>query len=388
MKRKTNEQFLNELKEANPYVLPLEEYVNATAKIKFKCLNDCEHPTWIASPNKILHGQGCPKCGREKTNKYLIQNKLKQNGSFTNCYPELASHLVDKTEGISHGKGSHYIATWKCPDCNTIYKRQFSYVSEYGLVCPECRKNDSYPNKVMGYILSALGINYIREYSPDWIKPKRYDFYFELDYKKYIIEMDGIFHSSITALEMDNYKDNEAQKRQIKVIRINCRYPSMDKRQDYILNSILSSDLSKLFDLSSIDLNPCFEKAIQKDYLKYCEMYNNGEHDLCKIADYYRVTKTTVYNALCFGNEHNLCNYTFKNSEEVRINKVKKANGQPVICNETKEIFCSFTEADKHYHCCLQAYFKYKRKYSGISKDGKKLTWSKITHEEFNQLSR
>ena len=59
-KRKTNEQFLNELNIINSNIEPLEEYVNNRTKIRFKC-KKCGHE-FPKTPHEVLCGQGCPKC--------------------------------------------------------------------------------------------------------------------------------------------------------------------------------------------------------------------------------------------------------------------------------------------------------------------------------------
>ena len=59
--RKSNEEFLNQLKDVNPYIVPLEEYKTEHEKILCKCL--IHEYNWYVSPNKILRRKtGCPKC--------------------------------------------------------------------------------------------------------------------------------------------------------------------------------------------------------------------------------------------------------------------------------------------------------------------------------------
>ena len=61
-KKKSNEQFLKELKIANPSVEALEEYSGANIKILFRC-RDCGHE-WRSLPKSMLTGQGCPSCNK------------------------------------------------------------------------------------------------------------------------------------------------------------------------------------------------------------------------------------------------------------------------------------------------------------------------------------
>jgi len=126
-----------------------------------------------------------------------------------------------------------------CPDCIRIKDKKIKIRDIYtnksiGCICSD---GQSFPNKTMFNILEQLGIDFIPEYNPEWIKPKRYDFYIPSINK--IIEMDGQFHKNNNQMngqtskesnELDEYKDNLARERDIEVIRIDCDYPNMETR--------------------------------------------------------------------------------------------------------------------------------------------------------------
>ena len=57
---RTNEEFLQLLKDKNIDVVPLEEYVDNTTKILFRC--SCGD-TWKTTPERVLLGNHCKKCG-------------------------------------------------------------------------------------------------------------------------------------------------------------------------------------------------------------------------------------------------------------------------------------------------------------------------------------
>lgn len=69
----TNENFLNKVATINKDIIPLDEYVSHVYKIRFKC-RKCGN-IWEAKPNNILNGKGCPKCKSSKGEK-RIQNIL------------------------------------------------------------------------------------------------------------------------------------------------------------------------------------------------------------------------------------------------------------------------------------------------------------------------
>ena len=62
-KRKTQDEYIKEVAECNPYVEVLAEYINANTKILHGC-KKCGN-TWMQKPSHILAGHGCQKCGIE-----------------------------------------------------------------------------------------------------------------------------------------------------------------------------------------------------------------------------------------------------------------------------------------------------------------------------------
>lgn len=82
--RKTNEQFLEELKEKNIKYIPLEKYRTVNDKIKFMCPK-CGG-VWEAKPGNILSGKGCVYCKRQmlkkinqKTHKQFLEEVAEKN---------------------------------------------------------------------------------------------------------------------------------------------------------------------------------------------------------------------------------------------------------------------------------------------------------------------
>ena len=71
-RKKSNEEFLQELKERNIGYLPLEDYVSSDTKIKVRCPL-CNH-IWSITPNNLLHGYGCPVCAKERSSERMRKN--------------------------------------------------------------------------------------------------------------------------------------------------------------------------------------------------------------------------------------------------------------------------------------------------------------------------
>lgn len=62
---KSNKQFQEEIKTVNQSVIPLDEYINEKTKIHFQCKR-CGN-VWLATPDAVLRGQGCPACNHSNT---------------------------------------------------------------------------------------------------------------------------------------------------------------------------------------------------------------------------------------------------------------------------------------------------------------------------------
>ena len=79
--RKTNNQFLEDLKNKNLAIVNIEPYKGAHATIKFKCLK-CGN-TWKATPDRILReGSGCIACGASQGERLIANTLRKMNIDF------------------------------------------------------------------------------------------------------------------------------------------------------------------------------------------------------------------------------------------------------------------------------------------------------------------
>ena len=74
-KRKTNDEFVKELKEKLPNIIPLEVYSNNHTKIKCKCLIHDEF--CFTTPHLLLKGHNCCKrcISEEKSKRLLMSNE-------------------------------------------------------------------------------------------------------------------------------------------------------------------------------------------------------------------------------------------------------------------------------------------------------------------------
>ena len=73
-KRKTHEEYVNELKIVNPDIIPIEQYIDWRTPIYHLCT--IHNHKWKAIPNNILRGGHCPECRKDATKK---SNSLSHN---------------------------------------------------------------------------------------------------------------------------------------------------------------------------------------------------------------------------------------------------------------------------------------------------------------------
>lgn len=247
---------------------------------------------------------------------------------FQGGYDE--AKLYTKTGGGNPNNRGGYINPI-CPDCKQIKPKKININNIYKTKSIGCFCSDgkSYGEKLMFNSLFQLNINFETEYSPKWIGDKRYDFYFNVDNKEYIIEIDGsLGHgkrdntmNGVTKKEskkIDDYKDQLADEHNIKVIRIDCEISELD----FIKNNIIESKLNELFDLSNIDWLKAEEFALSNRVKEACDLWNNGVHNTKEIAKIMKISRTTATKYLKNGSTINWCNYNSK--EQCLLHKKHK----------------------------------------------------------------
>ncbi|WP_297419306.1 hypothetical protein [Clostridium sp.] len=225
-----------------------------------------------------------------------------------------------------------------CPDCGRVKNKpmKINRIYLYHTISCSCGDGISYPNKLMFAILEQLKIDFQTEYSPDWIKPKRYDFYFKLSNKEYIIEADGGWHNKNNNLsgqtkeisqEIDSYKDKLAEENNIKVIRIDCDYKKTNDRFEYIKNNIINNSmLKKLFNLNNIDWLKCEEFTCSNLVKKTCEIKkNNPNMSTTQVGKVIKLSQSTVIKYLKQGTKFGWCRYDIK---EEKSNVISRAGKQ------------------------------------------------------------
>lgn len=371
---------------------------------KYKC-NICGYDEgWIIESN-LLKGTGCACCCPSP--QIVIEG--------INDIPSTAPWMIKYFQG-GYDEAKLYTKTSNkpiypiCPDCGRIKDKAIHINKIYNrksIGCT-CSDNQSYPNKFSYALLEQLNklykLDYIEhEYSPDWIKPKRYDNYFIYQGGEYILEMDGeLGHGNDNCLNgqtkeetlaIDNHKDSLADKHGIQIIRINCDCNG-ENRCEYIKTSILNNNiLNKLFDFSNIDWLKVEEFALSNLVKKVCEYWNIKQEwettkDLEKI---FNINRFTIIRYLKKGNILEWCQYNPKEEMDKNMQRHNNAVMKLVICLNNQKIFNSIKEASKYYKIknssSISACCKGKRKSAGKHPETyEPLRW--IYYNDYLQLNK
>lgn len=295
---------------------------NTSKGYKYICLAD----NYIGKATEVsFKNMKCPVCTNAIT--------MKGINDIATTNTEMIEYFVDTNDAFKYTKSSGKAIKMHCLECGNEKMLNINTLYGSGFSCNKCGDGFSYPNKFMFNILDQLNINFESEYSPDWISPKRYDFY--LINHKFIIEMDGAFHSNDNKMNgqtkeesegIDNYKEKIANNYNINVIRIDSKISDLE----YIKNKILDSRLSMIFDLSNINWIQCHEFALSNRVKEACELWNNGKTTI-EISKYMKIANGTIVRYLTNGKMLNWCNYdktwyyeeTAKRTKELRSKKVE-----------------------------------------------------------------
>lgn len=177
--RRTEDEFLKEMRERFPTIHVLSKYVRVAVKVDFAC-DVCGYH-WTAIPDTILNNKnsGCPKCAGRA---HILESEM----------IERLRTVSPSVEYLSGYKNILSHANFKCKKCGYKWSAAVNSVLG-GHGCPKCCSSHG-EEKVCNY-LDSHGIDYIREYRFKDCKNERqlpFDFY--IPSKNTCIEYDGQQH--------------------------------------------------------------------------------------------------------------------------------------------------------------------------------------------------
>lgn len=327
--------------------LYLKRTENSTKKEKFyKCRCLVDEYEYIVQEHELKNGRKCPKC----VGRILIVG----HNDLATTDPDIATYLLDKEDGYKYTRGSSEHVWVVCPICKHKKLVKITDLVHRGFSCTKCSDGLSYPNKFAFDVFMQINEQYqehISEYSPDWIKPKKYDNYILFkDGKEIIVEMDGGFHNERQgkyAAKYDKYKDNLAKEHGINVIRIDCSYSNITKRFDCVKTEFIKN-LSQYFDLSNVDWDSANKAGISSRLVKVVNYYN--EHPFMsnqQIADKFHLNVVTIRHYLAIGERLGLCKF-------VRDDPNRRKNSIPLSLYDSNSNMIGVYVSSRHMAECMK----------------------------------
>lgn len=137
MRKKTHEEFLNELNLKNQYITVLGKYINCSTKIQVKCLK-CNN-VWNTVPNSLIQGHGCPACAKniKKTQKEFVSEINEYNphievvGKYENANTPLSvkCRICGNEWDAKPNRLLHGAQCMNCIKPHTSFMEQFILIS-------------------------------------------------------------------------------------------------------------------------------------------------------------------------------------------------------------------------------------------------------------------
>lgn len=113
-KKKTHEEYVNEVTLKNPNIETIGVYINAKTPILHRC--KIHNVIWMAEPSNILNGQGCKQCGIDKTRNYNIKSQCQ--------YVEEVSMVNPNVEVIGTYAGAKIPIAHRCKIHDVVWDAQ------------------------------------------------------------------------------------------------------------------------------------------------------------------------------------------------------------------------------------------------------------------------
>ena len=305
---KTHNKYVSDVFIKNPTIEVLGIYVNVNTKILHRC-KECGYE-WNAVPSYILSGKSCPVC----VNGHHIIGSAPEykNSIWSSEHKEMFSKYLTEEQMKTNMPNSHKKIDFVCHDCGRHKMEEPHNVVKQGFSCV-CSDGISYPNKFIYGLLNQFDIEYKTEKIFDWSNGKKYDIY--IPSLSCIIENHGAQHYERSfefiggrtleeEQENDKYKKHLAVNNDIKYyIQLDCRKSTLK----WIKNSVINSDLQKLFNLNLVDWNQCGQFASSNMIKRVAELWVE-KYSIEEISNKLHIAVPTVYKYLRIAKECRIIN--------------------------------------------------------------------------------
>lgn len=220
---------------------------------------------------------------------------------------------------------------------------KLSNIASFGFSCNYCSDGIPYSEKVMGNVLTQLGVDYCFQERFDWSyyydeNGKRhrciYDFVIKGD--NIIIETDGGFHynecksirpafSLEDRKKIDGIKNRLAADNGYLIIRIDCNYDNTSSRFDYIKQNIIKA-LSPIYTLDIIDWR-IVERSSEGSKIEQASALweSNNRITTSEIAEKLNTSTTSIIQYLKTGTRLGICSTYSKELSNKRQAKNKSS---------------------------------------------------------------
>lgn len=293
-----------------------------------KCVKDGY--SYNITESSLKRGTGCPICSG--------RIPLVGANDLETTHPHLKKYITNNTIMQTLMANSHGKVSVTCPDCGFSKDMLITNLSRRGFACDICGDGISIPNKFVRNILKQLNIQFIPEKSFKWSNKKKYDVFIEDS--NCIIEAHGIQHyeESTRGRRLIDEQSNDKSKETLAIQNGIINYIILDLRYtqlDYMVDSILKSPLSKIYDMTTVDFDKAFndsQHSIIKTIAEYRDSFN-GEITTTKLCEVFQVGKSTMIRYLKIATQCNMLKPPYDAHKElVKVcSKNGKALSRPVF---------------------------------------------------------
>ena len=238
---KNHDVFVDEIKQINPNITIVSQYLGTDKPIYAKC--NIDGYEWKTTPEKLLAGRGCKQCANQKLR---LSNDV---------FIEKLKLILPNIEPISEYFNTNTYIKYRCKQCGLIHKA-LPYNLLHGYGCPICNISKG-ENKCLTFFINHK-INYISQYKYEDLLgigggQLKFDFAIVDNCLKVLglVEYDGIFHyekqydgDRFEVIQIHDKRKNEyCKEHNIPLLRIPYwEYDNVDKLLDEFVINISQPD--------------------------------------------------------------------------------------------------------------------------------------------------